>query len=166
MLQGRQHCLFDYISNSALSVQAILSVCFHPSSPLSSPRSLSCCYPAFWLHPPLPHPPPQPYLSPPYVTPFFPSILLPPLPCQWQCIALWVVLPDICSFPCTVMPCIERYCNFCIKSFLFVTFFFFVLFLDVVGEAFLYWYCLSFVFLDVFKMFSFFFFLFYESWDF
>lgn len=50
-------CLFDYISNSALSVQPIL--CFHPPSPLVS--SLSPCFA-----------PIQPYLSPPCVTPFFP----------------------------------------------------------------------------------------------
>lgn len=59
-----------------------------------------------------------------------------------------IVLPDICSFPCTVIPYIERYCNFCNKSFFFLGHFF--VFRCFWGGFFILY--SSFVFLDVFNM--------------
>lgn len=59
------------------------------------------------------------------------SVPLPPSPpSKWTCIALWVVLPDSSFFPCTVMPCIERYCHSLYVTFHFF-FFYIVIFLVI-----------------------------------
>lgn len=144
---------FDYLSNSALSVQAIL--CFHPSL-----QFLDLCHAVTLLSKStLPTSSSPATFHPPCVPPF----LHPPFPCQWQCTALWVVLPDICSFPCTVMPCIERYCNiYNIKCFLFCYLFVF----QMLGRLFLYLLFIICIFGCLQNVFFLFFCLFYESWDF
>ena len=128
--------VFDYLSNSALLVQAILFVCFQPWLYFPS-VILSSAFQIHFLPP-----------NPPSFLFDLLSILLPPLTHQWQCIALWVVLPDLCSFPCTVMPCL-----WCIAIAISISnvFFFryiFVVFFSWGSEGFFkYWYCLSFVLL-------------------
>ena len=112
--------MFNYWSNSALSVQAISSLrstLLHLAPPCLLLLLVPCSLTFKTLL--------QPCSS------FHPSLFCPPLPGPSLSVTVCCIvgsLTDILPLPCTVMPCIDRNFNLCIKT----------LVLEGLGEAFLY----------------------------